>query len=96
MKFTVSYLSDLPGNKTLCIHVDDSASKSRRGRFTQVARFFLAEPILPSRTMITVVVKGAELPVPLIEKLATECLLCSREYSNLYHFDMDELQAPAV
>ena len=94
MKFTLSYLSDLPGSKTLCIHAEDSQAKPRRGRSIQVTRFFLGEPVLASRTMITVVVRGAELQLPVIERLVTDYLLRSRDYGNIFHLDMSELKAP--
>ena len=95
MECTLSLLSDLPGTKTVCIQEAGSASNKRNSRVTRVTQMFLRDSARASNTVVTVVVKGTEIPERLVEKLVSDYFTRMRDSADVYRLEIDDQEMRA-
>lgn len=98
MKCTVELLADYRSAKTVSISIADSSPADKRKNSTQVCRLFVPDSVSESDVVVTVVVKGIDLPVQIIERLVADFLAKQPINAQPYALDIDELllTAPQV
>lgn len=91
VKCTIVLLTDLPTTKTVYIAAELPTPSGRTP--TEILRLFLTDPATPhdrTTAMITVVVKGIELPLERIETLVTAFLAERRQNKAPYTFEIGD------
>lgn len=89
MKYSIVLLTDFPTTKTVCIAPIADAEAAARRMHTQILRLFLPTPDSTEENMITVIVKGAELPHECVETLVAEFFAQRAEHKAPYIIDID-------
>jgi hypothetical protein len=89
VKYSIVLLTDFPTTKTVCIAPVADAEASASRMHTQIMRLFLTTPASTEENMITVVIKGAELPHECVETLVAEFFAQRAQDKAPYVVDID-------
>lgn len=93
MRCVVELLADFHNVKTVSISVANPSQTDKRRNSTQILRLFLPDSVSSSDNIVTVVVKGIELPLPLVEALVSEFLAKRLRNNAPYEREIDDLLA---
>ncbi len=88
VKCSIVLLTDLPTTKTVCITADRQPHSGRTP--TQIFRLLLPIPTTTSESLITVVVKGLELPPERVETLVAAFLVERAQSKMPYAFESED------
>jgi hypothetical protein len=95
MKITLTLLAEFPGTKTVCILLSPDAVVPRPTNSTRISRLFVYDPATTSEVMVTVVVKGSELPSRMIGTLVYDFLAQGNDAKHSYTVEIDDLALTA-
>ncbi len=91
MRCVVELLADFHNVKTVSISVANPSQTDKRRNSTQILRLFLPDSVSATDNVVTVVVKGLELPLPVVENLVSEFLAKRLANNAPYELDIDDL-----